>query len=109
MRVTPTALAVALAAVLSPTVRAADAPPVEATTLDRIVVTGEKAGRTVQDTTSSVAVTTSVRMEQENLQTLHEVFNRTANVAQTYGDAGFSIRGIRDTDGGGAPPSADAT
>lgn len=106
MRVTPTALAVALAAVLSPTVRAADAPPVEATTLDRIVVTGEKAGRSVQDTTSSVAVTTSVRMEQENLQTLHEVFNRTANVAQTYGDAGFSIRGIRDTDGGGAAPLA---
>lgn len=107
MRVARTALAVAISSLLSLPALAAEAPPpADATTLDRIVVTGEKSQRSLQDTTTSVAVTTSVRIEQENLQTLYEVFNRTANVAQTYGDAGFTIRGIRDTDGGGAAPLA---
>lgn len=94
---------------LAPPTRAASgdaAPPPDPTTLDQIVVTGEKSGRSVQDTTSSVAVTTEARIEQENLQSVYEVFNRTANVAQTYGDAGFSIRGIRDIDGGGDAPLA---
>lgn len=78
----------------------------DATTLDKIVVTGEKRQRSLQDTVTSVAVTTEARIEQENLQNVYEVFNRTANMAQTYGDAGFSIRGIRDIDGGGDAPLA---
>lgn len=112
MRVARSVLSLSVVSVVlgwaSPT-RAAEgdaAPPPDPTTLDRIVVTGEKSGRSVQDTTSSVAVTTEARIEQENLQSVYEVFNRTANVAQTYGDAGFSIRGIRDTDGGGDAPLA---
>lgn len=75
----------------------------DAKELDRIVVTGEKAERSLQDTSTSVAVTTSVRMEQENLQGLFDILNRTANVSQTYGESGFTIRGIRDVDGSGAP------
>lgn len=67
--------------------------------LDRIVVTGEKQGRTLQDTVSSVAVTTSVRMEQENLGDLRQIFDRVANLNRTYGDYGFSIRGIANTSG----------
>lgn len=39
----------------------------EPTTLDEIVVRGEKTERSLQDTTASVAVSTSVRMEQETL------------------------------------------
>jgi len=61
---------------------------------EEIIVTGEKASRSLQDTTSSVAVITSRRMEQENLVTLQDVLQRTANVTETYGVAGFTIRGI---------------
>ncbi len=66
----------------------------DATTLDQIVVKGEKTDRNLQDTATSVAVTTSVRIEQENLQTLQDVLNRTPNVVTMYGNSGFSIRGI---------------
>lgn len=59
-----------------------------------IVVTGEKASRSLQETVASVAVTTGKRMEDENLQTLQEIFNRTANLSETYGSTGFTIRGI---------------
>lgn len=103
----PVLSTLAVAATLSAPLRADDAVAIpQTTTLDGIVVTGEKRARSLQDTTSSVAVTTAVRIEQENLQTLYEVLNRTANVAQTYGDAGFTIRGIRDIDGGGDSPLA---
>ena len=79
--------------------------PPSATTLDAIVVTGEKADRSVQDTATSVAVTTRLRMEQENLTSLYQVFDRTANVSKTYGDAGFTLRGINNNDGEGSPLS----
>lgn len=59
-----------------------------------IVVTGERVERSLQETVSSVAVTTSRRIDEENLQTLQDVFNRTANVSETYGSTGFTIRGI---------------
>lgn len=110
MRATLLPLSVSIAAVLAvhapvPAL-AAEADITDPTTLDQIVVTAEKSGRTLQDTATSVAVTTEARIEQENLQNVYEVFNRTANVAQTYGDAGFSLRGIRDIDGGGDAPLA---
>ncbi|MDQ8754630.1 TonB-dependent receptor [Sphingosinicella sp. LHD-64] len=62
--------------------------------VEEIVVTGEKVDRSLQETTTSVAVITARRIEQENLQSLRDIFNRTANVSETYGAAGFTIRGI---------------
>lgn len=59
-----------------------------------IIVTGEKTSRSLQDTVTSVAVTTPERVRQENLVSLQDVFQRTANVAETYGEGGFAIRGI---------------
>lgn len=82
--------------------QAATSTPVD---LDAVIVTGEKADRSVQDTATSVAVTTEVRMEQENLTSLYEVFDRTANVSKTYGDSGFTLRGMLNNDGEGAPLS----
>lgn len=61
-----------------------------------IIVTGEKMARSLQDTTTSIAVVTPQRIEQENLVTLQDVLQRTANVTETLGTAGFSIRGITD-------------
>lgn len=71
-----------------------------------IVVTGEKSNRTLQDTPTSVAVTTPERIRQENILTIQDVYNRTANVAETYGAAGFTIRGINNQ-GVGAGGNAD--
>ncbi|TIX51686.1 TonB-dependent receptor [Alteraurantiacibacter aquimixticola] len=70
---------------------------------DTIVVTGEKTERSLQETTTSVAVTTTERIEQENVQTIQEIYQRTANLSETYGASGFSIRGIdqRGVSGGG--------
>lgn len=71
-----------------------------------IVVTGEKSNRTLQDTLTSVAVTTPERIRQENILTIQDVYNRTANVTETYGAAGFTIRGINNQ-GVGAGGNAD--
>lgn len=102
MRVTP--LAAALCAALLPAsfASAQDAPP-SAATLDAIVVKGEKSDRDLQDTATSVAVTTSARIEQENLRELFDVLERTTNTSATYGNSGFTLRGIADRDGEGAP------
>jgi outer membrane receptor protein involved in Fe transport len=77
--------------------------PVAATSQNDIIVTGEKANRTLQDTNASVAVTTTRRITQENLVTLQDVLQRTANVTETYGVSGFTIRGVanRGISGGG--------
>jgi iron complex outermembrane receptor protein len=74
-----------------------------ATTLDTVTVTGEKTSRSLQDTTASVAVTTSARIEQENLRNLSDVIERTANVTPMYGARGFTIRGIADEAGAANP------
>jgi len=73
---------------------------------DDIIVTGEKSNRTLQETTTSVAVTTPERIRQENILTIQDVYNRTANVSETYGSAGFTIRGINNK-GVGAGGDAD--
>lgn len=75
----------------------------EADTNAEIIVTGEKAPRSLQDTTTSVAVTTTKRISEENIVTLQDVYQRTANVTETYGVSGFTIRGIanRGISGGG--------
>ena len=65
-----------------------------ATQVDEVVVTGEKFERTLQETTTSVAVTTARRIEQESIVSLQDIYNRTANVSETYGSAGFTIRGV---------------
>ncbi|MBZ6378537.1 hypothetical protein B5C34_12380 [Pacificimonas flava] len=68
-----------------------------------IIVSGEKIDRTLQDTVTSVSVTTAEQIAVRNIQTLQEVYNRTANVSETYGSYGFTIRGMdnRGVSGGG--------
>lgn len=63
---------------------------------DEIIVTGEKSERTLQETNASVAVVTPRRMEQENLVSLQDLMARTANVTETYGVSGFTIRGMNN-------------
>ncbi|GAA0535782.1 outer membrane receptor protein involved in Fe transport [Rhizomicrobium palustre] len=70
---------------------------------ETVVVTGEKVSRSLQDTVSSVAVTTAKKIDQEGITDLFDVITRTANVSDVYGGMGFSIRGIsnRGVSGGG--------
>ena len=70
---------------------------------DVITILGEKIERSLQDTPTSVAVTTAERIENENIRTLFDIVNRTANVGETYGPTEFTIRGIssNNVSGGG--------
>ncbi|MCC7268308.1 MAG: TonB-dependent receptor [Caulobacteraceae bacterium] len=81
----------------------------EGATVEELVVTGEKAERSLQDTPTSVAVISAKRIEEEKIQTFFEVVNRTANVSQTYGPSGFTIRGISNTNVSGGGNSGLAT
>ncbi|MGE6696629.1 TonB-dependent receptor [Hyphomonas sp. NPDC076900] len=82
-----------------------DAPETETQrTLEAIIVSGEKIDRSLQETTTSVSVTTAARIEAENILSLSDIINRTANLSETYGSSGFTIRGINNANvsGGGA-------
>ncbi|WJI15500.1 TonB-dependent receptor [Pseudoxanthomonas winnipegensis] len=98
----PTLLTLAVLAALP---AAAQQAPTAATAtdLDKVTVKGEKTDRSLQDTASSVAVTTSARIEQENLLSLSDLINRTPNVTPMYGQRGFTIRGIADESGAPNP------
>ena len=92
----------ALAALLAPTgvhAEEAEAPPAIAP--GEIVVTGEKAARTLQHTPTSVAVTTPEKIARETLLSIQDVYARTANLSDTYGSSGFTIRGITNSGVGG--------
>ncbi len=65
-----------------------------AVTDDVIVVTGEKFERTLQDTTSSVAVVDEATIDENNFVTIYDVIKQTANVTSRFNDQGFTIRGI---------------
>lgn len=80
-----------------------------ATSVDELVVTGEKAQRSLQDTVASVAVITAQRIEDEAIQNFGDIVNRTVNVAETYGASGFSIRGISNIGVTGAGSGGLAT
>lgn len=71
--------------------------------VEAVIVTGEKASRSLQQTVASVAVTTAARIERENIQTFYDVVARTANMSETYGKTGFTIRGVSNMNvsGGG--------
>lgn len=78
-------------------------------TVEEIVVTGEKTERSLQETTASVSVVTARRLEQENIQKLSELFERTANVSEFYGSSGFTIRGMANQGVSGGGDAALAT
>ena len=84
---------------------AAEATPApdQATAVDAVIITGEKTNRSVQDTVTSVAVTTAAKIDREMIRTFYDVVAGTANMSETYGKAGFTIRGVSNSNvsGGG--------
>ncbi|MEM9599891.1 MAG: TonB-dependent receptor [Pseudomonadota bacterium] len=68
---------------------------------DEIIVTGQKIERSLQDTAASVAVVTSVDIEEQNILDLGDVIERTANLGVSNGSR-FTIRGIDSLNVSGA-------
>ncbi|MDR6511244.1 outer membrane receptor protein involved in Fe transport [Novosphingobium capsulatum] len=92
----------ALAALLASTGRHAEEAETPRTIAPgEIVVTGGKAARTLQHTPTSIAVTTPEKITRETLLSIQDVYARTANLSDTYGSAGFTIRGITNSGVGG--------
>lgn len=59
-----------------------------------IIVTGQKANRTLQETPASVAVATSETITSQNLLSVYDILERTPNLAVDGNKTTFSIRGI---------------
>ncbi|NGM52046.1 TonB-dependent receptor [Caulobacter sp. 602-2] len=93
------AVLASLAQAEAPVATAPEAP----TQVDQVVVTGEKTSRSVQDTVTSVAVTTARTIEREQIRDFYDVVAKTANMSETYGKTGFTIRGVANNNvsGGG--------
>jgi outer membrane receptor protein involved in Fe transport len=104
MKFTRIASAVSASLLLSATHHAiaAEVTPNEELQIERIMVTGQKITRTLQETTTSVAVVTAQDIEQQNISSFYDALTITANTHATA-DGGFSIRGIDGTNvsGGG--------
>lgn len=59
-----------------------------------LVVTGEKSARSLQHTPTSVAITTSRSIAEQNLVTAYDILDRTPNVVVDGNRTTFSIRGV---------------
>lgn len=72
--------------------------------MQELIVQGELQERTLQDTTTSVTVITGEELDRADDFDLYDVIERTPNVGSSFGEKGFSIRGIdqRGPDGGGS-------
>lgn len=66
-----------------------------------IIVTGEKFERTIFETTTSVEVLTGDELEDRSIDDLYDAVLRTPNVSQSFGEKGFTIRGIDQRLGSG--------
>jgi len=75
----------------------------QATAVEAVIITGEKTNRSLQQTVTSVAVTTAAKIERENIRNFYDVVAGTANMSETYGKTGFTIRGVSNMNvsGGG--------
>ncbi len=69
--------------------------------VDEIIVTAEKFGRSIEETTTSVVVVTGEELEARSVEDLYDVILRTPNVTQSFGEKGFTIRGIDQRLGAG--------
>lgn len=62
--------------------------------LEKIIVTGQKIDRTLQETPASVAVITNKVLEEQKLNNLYDALSVVPNVTGEVGVGGFTIRGI---------------
>lgn len=75
------------------------------TEVEHVVVLGEKLGRSLSETTSSIATYTAEDIAAAPAEDVYDLLRRTANVTSLYGDFAFSIRGMNSS---GFAGNADA-
>ncbi|KAF7767764.1 hypothetical protein PCIT_a3852 [Pseudoalteromonas citrea] len=92
---------------LSNTTLAAETNTQNDVKIESIVVTGHKIARSLQETTTSVAVLTAETIEHQQINTFTDALVSTANAHAT--DYGFSIRGIDGSNVSGDGHSALAS
>jgi len=62
--------------------------------LETVVVTTEKLGRSIRDTTTSIEILTGDALEERSIEDIYEVVRWTPNVGESFGERGFNIRGV---------------
>ena len=62
--------------------------------MEKIIVTGQKIDRSLQETPASVAVVTNKTLENQKLNNLYDALSVVPNVTGEIGNGGFTIRGI---------------
>ncbi|MDP3858943.1 MAG: TonB-dependent receptor [Stagnimonas sp.] len=80
-----------------PTAEAAPVEQLKTVELERVIVTGEKLGRSQQQTSSSVAVKTRRELEDFGIDSVSDAADRTANALASL-EGQLSLRGV-DSDG----------
>lgn len=68
--------------------------PLEIAFAEDVTVVGQQQERTLQDTEASVVVTTGAQLEASTNTDLYRLVEVTPNVNSSFGNKGFSIRGI---------------
>ena len=79
---------------LSETSQANETRAAEPVEIDEIIVYGEKLGRTLAETNSSVGLATRQAIEQSSDADLHDVVSQFGNVVTANNDREISIRGV---------------
>lgn len=74
-----------------------DALSFDESDVEKVVVTGQKIDRTLQETPNSVDVITGKDLRNYNINTLDNALTQSANIASTFGGTGYVIRGIDNT------------
>ncbi|MEM5518097.1 TonB-dependent receptor [Henriciella sp. AS95] len=69
---------------------------------DTVIVTGQKIDTALQDVAASVEVVTGEEIAREPISDLYDIVDRIPNVTTSYGDLGFTIRGIDQRGIGGS-------
>ncbi len=77
------------------------APKAAATQLETLVVTGEKLGRTLAETTTSVSIVTREELAAGSDAAMKDVVTQFANVISAAGDREIAIRGVPQSGIGG--------
>jgi iron complex outermembrane receptor protein len=73
----------------------------DAVELEEIVIIGEKLGRSLAETSSSIGIATRAAIEESSDADLHDVASRFGNVVSANSDREISIRGVPQSGVGG--------
>ncbi len=77
--------------------------------LNKVVVTGAKIERSLQDTSTSVAVFDKETIDKQKFTNMSDILNQTANVSTAFNDGIITIRGLRNQGAGSSDGTSSVT